>query len=485
MHAVSMFVSLFTLVIYRLYLHPLSHIPGPRIWALSIIPRCYTIFRGRLPYRIAEIHDKYGPVVRIAPAEVSFINNAWNDIYGKQPGQPQLGRDPKEWFVPPDSDIGLGVFPLDDVSHTRIRRNFAVAFSDKALREQAPVLVKYVEKLIYRLHEKFDKPLNMVDWYNFTTFDTTGDLTFGESFGCLETSTLHDWVKMIFGFVAGSAYLGVTQHFIFITPIIVALIPKRFTQEGEKHLRATQVRLDKRLKMEKTRSDFMTPTLNVIDKPDGITYGEVLESARSIMTGGSETTATCLCASTYYLCKNPTAMAAIQAEIRNAFQSANEITPAAASNLKYTNAVLEEAMRLLPPLPGGLRRITSPHGNMIAGTFIPPRTSVSVDLFAAGRSLSNFTKPLEFHPSRWLPSPLRPPEFDMDNRKVMQNFSVGPRACPGKKLGYTMMALILARVIWEFDLELMEDSWEWGEDMKVVGMYVKGELNIKVTPARR
>lgn len=177
-------------------------------------------------------------------------------------------------------------------------------------------------------------------------------------------------------------------------------------------------------------------------------------------------------------------MVAIQAEIRNSFKSLDEITPAAVPNLKYTNAVMEEAMRL-PPLPGGLRRITNPHGNMIADTFIPGWTSVAVDLFAAGRSSSNFTKPLEFHPSRWLPSSLRPFEFDTDNRKVMQNFSVGPRACPGKKLGYMMMGLILARVIWEFDLELMEDSWAWGEDMKVVGMYVKGALNVKVTPVKR
>lgn len=52
-------------------------------------------------------------------------------------------------------------------------------------------MMRYFDLLIQRLHENADKPVDLVKWYNFTTFDIIGDLTFGESFDCLETSTLH------------------------------------------------------------------------------------------------------------------------------------------------------------------------------------------------------------------------------------------------------------------------------------------------------
>jgi hypothetical protein len=38
--------------------------------------------------------SRYGPVVRLAPTEVSFISDAWHDIYGKHSGQAQLKKDP-------------------------------------------------------------------------------------------------------------------------------------------------------------------------------------------------------------------------------------------------------------------------------------------------------------------------------------------------------------------------------------------------------
>ena len=38
---------------------------------------------GVLPYKVKELHDKYGPVVRIAPGELSYnCPEAWQDIYG-------------------------------------------------------------------------------------------------------------------------------------------------------------------------------------------------------------------------------------------------------------------------------------------------------------------------------------------------------------------------------------------------------------------
>jgi cytochrome P450 len=58
--------------------------------------------------------------------------------------------------------------------------------------------------------------------------------------------------------------------------------------------------------------------------------------------------------------------------------------------------------------------------------------------------------------------------FYKDNRAVLQPFSVGPRNCIGRNLAYNEMRLILARVLWNFDLELCEESSGWNEQKSFV-----------------
>lgn len=64
-------------------------------------------------------------------------------------------------------------------------------FTESAMRAQEPLIKIYIDLLIQRLHENCFNPIDIVEWLNFTTFDIIGDLTFGESFDCLQTSELH------------------------------------------------------------------------------------------------------------------------------------------------------------------------------------------------------------------------------------------------------------------------------------------------------
>jgi len=114
-------ISLLSVGVYRAYFHPLSKYPGPRLWAVSPIPFMYNHMKGRLPYRIHELHEQYGPVVRLAPTELSFITDgACNDIYMKPMGKPQLQKD-RYQFLPPDSGVAGILFEYDDHRHALIR----------------------------------------------------------------------------------------------------------------------------------------------------------------------------------------------------------------------------------------------------------------------------------------------------------------------------------------------------------------------------
>lgn len=62
-----------------------------------------------------------------------------------------------------------------DVEHSRMRRVLSHGFSEKAVREQEPLIQEYVDLLIRSLHEAVvEGPQNMVSWYDFVAFDIIG-----------------------------------------------------------------------------------------------------------------------------------------------------------------------------------------------------------------------------------------------------------------------------------------------------------------------
>jgi hypothetical protein len=64
-------IYLITKTLYRVYFHPLSHIPGPPLAACTSLYNAYHDILGTGFVKFfPELHAKYGPVVRIQPNEV-------------------------------------------------------------------------------------------------------------------------------------------------------------------------------------------------------------------------------------------------------------------------------------------------------------------------------------------------------------------------------------------------------------------------------
>lgn len=131
------------------------------------------------------LHDEYGPVVRTGPNQLSYSSaTSWKDIYGHVGGRKQFL---KSEFYQDDRQPNV-VSERDPHRHGVMRRTLSHGFSAKALAEQEDLVQLYVDKLISQLniHATGKEGVNIVKWYNFTTFDIIGDLAFGEPFGCLD-----------------------------------------------------------------------------------------------------------------------------------------------------------------------------------------------------------------------------------------------------------------------------------------------------------
>lgn len=159
-------------LIYNVYFHPLRAYPGPLTWRASRLPFIYKNLNGTLPTDILLLFEKYGPVVRIAPNELAYADStAWKDILGHNP----KGEENGKWtpFYRPVDDMPKDIISADRELHTALRRQLSHGFSDRSMREQEPIIKGYVDLLMARLRENCsdEKPLDIVSWYNFTTFD--------------------------------------------------------------------------------------------------------------------------------------------------------------------------------------------------------------------------------------------------------------------------------------------------------------------------
>jgi len=92
--------------------------------------------------------------------------------------------------------------------------------------------------------------------------------------------------------------------------------------------------------------------------------------AQTLIMAGSETTASAFCGLTYYLCRTPEVYQKLKDEVRGRFKTADEIM-GHNTTFQYLTAVINETLRIYPPVPIAMPRITPKGGATVAGVFVP------------------------------------------------------------------------------------------------------------------
>ncbi|KAH8880467.1 cytochrome P450 [Thozetella sp. PMI_491] len=487
--------------IYNLTLHPLARFPGPLLYRATRLATVNRMLRGDLYSDLLRLHKKYGDVVRIAPNELAFAHeNAWKEIYGHRPNGGDGPEEIPKWTkFYANTGMPPSIVSEDIKGHALLRRLLAPGFSEKTMRGQEPIIGSYIDLLMHQLHKQCvvrqidtmdengkkkanlqvgaPKSLDLTNWYNWTAFDVIGDLTFGEPFGCLERGAYDPFVGQlnitgtVAAIISAAKYMGLEP---IVFPVLRFFIIKRRPMQVE-----MADKLRKRMALKEERPDLIG---GLIRKKETMNwdFARVRINAGVLCVAGSETTATLLCGVTFLLLKHPDILDRLKQEVRSTFKSEDEITLTSVSKLEYMLACLNEALRAYPPAPVGFPREVPKGGVMINGQFIPEGTLVAAWQWAIYHNEKNFVDPFGFRPERFM----NDPRFANDKFDMLQPFSFGPRNCIGRHLAYAEMRLILARLIYNFDPQLVDEKKNW-LDQEVYVLWRKPSLNVFLKPVSR
>ncbi|TGO44473.1 hypothetical protein BCON_0512g00020 [Botryotinia convoluta] len=208
---------------------------------------------------------------------------------------------------------------------------------------------------------------------------------------------------------------------------------------------------------------------------------DILLNSEILVGAGSETTASAMAFFFYVSGINTTQKQILQDEIRSAFTDESDINMVNCGQISYLQACIEETLRMFPPAVETPPRV-SPGAN-IGGEFIPSGTIIHVYPWATFRNPENFTDPDSFRPERWL-HPTHPrydARYAKDNLACFKPFSHGPRDCIGKNLAYNEMRLLISRLLFRFDYELLAGQEKWHNNQRAFLIWIKNPLQVRFT----
>jgi len=291
-------------------------------------------------------------------------------VFQSRPGKPQFQKDP--WhFIKHDNNPSIHV--SNDADHTRMRRTIAHAFSEKALKDQEPIMHTYTDMLIKRLGEAATTvgTTNIKQWYKWALFDMFGDLCFNQPFGCLEAGKSHPWIDLLTEAIGSFYFLGLARRVPGAQSLLMAMVPKKKMEQAEWHTKYSIDLADRRIAMKTDRADFMSAILKHNDTEKGLSLPEIHSTTGVFIPGGSDTVSTSLTGTTYLLLKHPDKLRTLVEEIRSSYKSVEEITVYSTSSLKYLTAVIYEGLRTYPPVATNLPREVPEGGAIVCGMYLP------------------------------------------------------------------------------------------------------------------
>ncbi|KAF7715240.1 Uncharacterized protein PECH_008736 [Penicillium ucsense] len=446
-------------VLFRKYATAIRDIPGPFWASFSSLWRVYRTCKGHIENDILDLHRRHGFFVRIADNEVSVSHP---DAV-KQLLHTNLKKGTfYSIFSLPDYRYVNQMSELDPTRHIHKKRSLAAGFSITNIAKAEP----YIDNVLSVLRTRFDElcksgaPVEFQNWFSYYAFDVLGEVTFSKSFGFVESGS--DIRNAIANTGALVYYIALMGNYIWFHNLTLGnpLFSWLGLQPNSHIFDTCLIAVDDRKNNPKVRHDMMQRWLDTrAAYPDRLSERDVFAAAVANIGAGAETVSTAAQTVLYNLLRNPHLLKRARQEIDEA-QSRGELSSLIqyneASQLPFLQACLKEAYRTHPGVAHNLPRISPKGGITIAGKYFPAGVILSVNPWVIHRNAEIFGADAEiYNPDRWLREDLK----TMDAYLI--HWGAGYNSCPGRNLAQFELLKVLATVLRDYEVELLESHKDW------------------------
>jgi len=396
------------LLLCRLFGRRLSHVPGP--WSCKITSLHLAVFdlSCQRNDQILKWHRRYGPVVCIAPNEVSVATlEATREIYSAT-----NAWEKSNYFDHFTGYSARSIFAAKSPREHREKRKLTSAFYQPSTICKLPEIEQRIEDgaraVAAQIRHNEDVDIYaLADRY---ALDNITALVLGPSHGtqCVssaagaEQTLLHELKRRQF---VGPFSIRFPRTYWCLSQVLGRLLPSQlgYLLVDSKFAAWSLDRMSAAL------SDPLLPNSHsllrrLLHHPDSATLDRAFIAAE-VLDNINAAEATVAVTATYLvwrLSQHPVWQHRIRAELRAlpaspAFADINTRVPS-------LEACLREVYRLHPASSGRAERLVPKGGRVLCGVALPEGTIVSASVVALHRDECLFPHPEEFRPERWLPS---------------------------------------------------------------------------------
>lgn len=458
--------------IYNLFFHPLRNIPGPPLAKVSRLWARVGNFYGCKSERVHAAHQKYGPVVRVGPNEISFADPTavrdiyTNDVFVKE----QTFYRAKRVF----HEEHMFSF-RDPEAHKQRRKLLSRGFSQAAMLDfESNISAKIEEMLNQWSTLSASGPVNVYPWVHWLGFDIVYNLMFDEDPGSVRSGKPHEVMPYLRAWRPTFIYKEFMPSLEKWGPQIPGYIGGYFrdVQAWKRYA----VKVVQNCRKQGANTPFLRNVLNgdkdaFLGRP--LTDSELAEECMGGMFGGSGTTANTFVYVLWACLQSPDIVHKLKAELTQAFPNPNTVPDyKTCTSLPYLQAVINETLRRYPTIIATLPR-TATKTTTVAGITVPKGTTVGTQNYTIHRNPLAFPDAEAFRPERWLEK-----ENEQMMKEVYTPFSVGSRKCVGINLAQMELSKTVAAFFRRFDGTIDESMTE--ADMRMYDTFNAGPAGAKL-----
>jgi cytochrome P450 len=405
--------------IYRVLVHPLSHVPGPFLPKITSLWLHYHAYIGDEASTIRQLHATYGDFVRVSPNEVDISDaDAIQPIYVSKGGFPKA-----VCYANFDIDGHKTIFSTTDHEHRAARAKAVMPlFSTKALRENENAIWTCVDRMIDRLksESKSRRPVNVLNLTRSLAVDAVSTHLFRENYdGVSEQGPTLSVSAFVDAFVA-------VGRFFYLPTIVFVWLEWAITKwQSDRETGDSMMIVDKFVSNLVSNTTPKSSTYPGRLLAVGISDSEVKAQCKDLVFAGTDSTGMNLATIMRNLALYPEKYEILKREVNDNAARGSDAQEVQA--LPYLNAVVREALRISMANPTRLPHVVPIGGWKFKGMCFPANTIVGCSAYELHYNPNVFPEPTAFVPERWL-------EATDETSKHWFAFGAGSRACIARNL---------------------------------------------------